>query len=553
MPEPQALASGLTAQTDHHRTPSATTGGVAPTVTTVAYKPDAPAVSDVPETGSKPVGGVVDGPVEQLRIPADEPVDEPVDELSVQPLDDRAADTTVESISTPQPISTPTVTALAASVRRHYPLIQQSLAARTIASGEVLAANGAFDHKLEAASESQPLDYYENYRHNIGVKRDTYWGGQVFAGYRIGRGEFEPWYRERETNKGGEFKAGIVVPLAKDRAIDANRAELWRAQLERQRVEPEIRAMVIASVRDATVAYWQWVAAAAGYRIAEGVLKLGVDRRSYLQRQVSLGEKAEIELVDNRRIILSRSAKAADARRKLQQAASKLSLYLRDDVGRPIELDIDTARATFPDALPPEAWGDAPDLALAQRNRPELEQLQLARQQLMVLLQQARNETLPELDAGLLAAQDVGEPTSSKRDKSEFEIEAAVTFAVPVQRRKALGKARQLRGKLAQVQAKTQFAAEKITIEAEVAHAALLAAAQRVEQTSEGLELAQRMQAAEQRLYEAGQSTLFNLNLREQQTVEAAVDRVAALYDYHVAAADYAAALGYQSSEALQP
>ena len=161
------------------------------------------------------------------------------------------------------------------SVRNHFPLIQQAAAGRAIAAGEVLSAQGAFDHKLEGFSESQPLDFYENYRQELGVKRETYWGGQTFAKYRNGRGIFEPWYLERETNKGGEFKAGFMAPIIRDRWIDANRAELWQAQLERRRVEPEILGAVIAAVRDGSVAYWNWVAAGANYRVAEGLVGTG--------------------------------------------------------------------------------------------------------------------------------------------------------------------------------------------------------------------------------------------------------------------------------------
>jgi outer membrane protein TolC len=458
-----------------------------------------------------------------------------------------AAIEAAEPLLPPAPIEPPTLVDLTQSVRMHFPLIQQALAARSIASGEVLAASGAFDHKLEGYSQAQPLDFYENYQQGLGVKRDTYWGGQVFAGYRVGRGAFEPWYLERATNKGGEFKAGVLVPLARDRGIDANRAELWRAQLERGRVEPEIRAMIIGSVRDATVAYWQWVASAASYRIAEDVLQLGLHRKGYLEKQVEHGEKAEIELVDNQRIILSRSAKVTDARRKLEQAAIKLSLFLRDDYGQPVVLPIDAATADFPEVLAVEFWAEGPDVGLAEVNRPELEELQLVRQQLAILLRQACNETRPQLDAGVLVAQDVGEPTSSKRDKSELELEANLYLSVPLERRKARGKARQLRGKIAQIRAKTRFAAEKITSEVQIAHAGLTAAVERAGQTTEGLTLAKRMQEAEQRLYELGQSTLFNLNLREQQTAEAAVGQVAALYDTQVALAHYAAALGLES------
>jgi outer membrane protein TolC len=458
-----------------------------------------------------------------------------------------------EVVPPPVPLATPTLEDLTASVRLYFPVIQEAMAARMIASGETLAAMGAYDHKLEGNSNSQPLDYYGNYWHGLGLKRDTYWGGQTFAGYRVGRGLYEPWYLERETNKGGEFKAGFVTPLAKDRTIDLNRAELWRAELERGRVEPEVRALVLLSVRDATAAYWEWVAAAAMHDVAKGVLQLGLDRTQFLERQVELGEKASIELTDNRRIIVSRQAALVDARRKLEQAAVKLSLYLRDELGRPVVMPMEAAPAEFPPALGPVAWGESADIVTAQANRPELEELRYVRNQFEVALRQASNEMLPDIDAGLLVAQDVGEPTSSKRDKSEFELEASVLLSVPLERRKAQGKARQLRGKLAQVRAKTQFAADKITAESQASHAALIAAAERVAQTNEGLQLAIEMQNAERRLYDLGQSTLFNLNLREQQAAEAGLARVAALFDYHVAMANYAAALGVGSSNDLRP
>ena len=239
--------------------------------------------------------------------------------------------------------------------------------------------------------------------------------------------------------------------------------------------------------------------------------------------------------------------------RKLEQASVKLSLFFRDNSGACLVLPIDAATVDFPKALAAEAWGPGADIALAQANRPELEELQIARRQLNILLRQACNETRPQVDAGFLFGQDVGGATSEKRDKSEFELEATISVSVPLERRKALGKARQLRGKIAQLQAKLQFALDKVAIEAQVAHAALIAAAIRFEQTTKSLELAKQMQEAENRLYELGQSTLFNLNLREQQTVEAAIEQIAASFDYHVALADYAASLGFISIDDLQP
>ena len=55
------------------------------------------------------------------------------------------------------------------------------------------------------------------------------------------------------------------------------------------------------------------------------------------------------------------------------------------------------------------------------------------------------------------------------------------------------------------------------------------------------------MREAEQERFDQGQSTLFNLNIREQQAAESAAGRVDALLEYFIAKADYAAAMGQDS------
>lgn len=441
-------------------------------------------------------------------------------------------------------LPTTTLDEVVQSVVVHFPVIQQALAGRRIANGQVLEASGAFDHKLEGFYESQPLDFYENHRGSIGIKRDTTWGGQTFAGYRIGRGVYEPWYLERETNKGGEFKAGFMAPLVRDRVIDANRAELWQAQVERTRIEALIQMAVIGATRDGSIAYWDWVAAGENLRIAQSVLELGIERRDWLEKQIAAGEKKKLDRIDNRRIIVTREAKVVDAERKLQQTAAKLSLFLRTPNGRPLLVEGMPSKDPFETLDEGRFALDESDIPFAQSNRPEPRELNLVSQQLRIALRQACNETWPDVDAGLQVGQDVGEPTSSTRDKSELELEARLTLSVPLERRKAFGKVRQLRGKIAQVRAKQRLTLDKITIDVQVAKAALEAASQRVKQTTEAVDLAKRLQVAEQDLFVAGQSDLFTLNLREKQAADAAVERVAALRDYHIALADYAAALG---------
>ena len=429
------------------------------------------------------------------------------------------------------------------SVHQTYPLIEAAYQDAVIASGNQLAAWGNFDTKLKASTENRPLGFYETYRHALGIEQPIYHnGGNFFAGYRVGRGVFPPWYLERQTNEGGEFKAGVNVPLLKDRRIDARRAELWRATYEQQIVQPEIQAQVIQFVRMASLVYWDWLAAGRNVEIAERALELARRRNTGLKEQVDAGAADPPLYADSVRLINLREAKLIDSQRKLQQTAIKLSLFFRDMTGQPVLPPADRL-GSFPvpqPVLPEDLDGG---INVAVTTRPELAALDATLRQLNVDLAEARNDFLPTLDAQLIGSQDVGEPTSEKRDKQPFELEAGLFFDVPIQRRKAAGKVRAVRGKINQVAIKRQFTVEKIVAEVQSSHAALVAAYERVERTRRARELAEQLAEVEQIKFDDGASDLLALALREQFAIEAANAEVGALLDYFLARADYTAAI----------
>ena len=428
------------------------------------------------------------------------------------------------------------------SVHRSFPLLEAALLTRDTAFGEHLAAHGAFDVKLKGTTENGPLGFYQTYRQNIGVEQPTYGGGALFGGYRIGRGDFQPWYGERQTDDGGEFRAGVAVPLARNVNIDARRAQLWRTDLDRQLAEPEIRLQLIDFVRTASYAYWDWVAAGRRLQIAESLLKIAKDRNMAIRRNVELGNTEPPVLQDNRRLIVSREAKLIEAQRKRQQAAIKLSLFYRDDRGQPLVADDDQV-ADFPAPQTVDEDALAVDIEAAIASRPELLALDLLQKQLQIDCAEARNDLLPEIQAVVAGSQDVGAPATSKNDKSPYELDAGLFLEVPVQRRKARGKMTAVEGKLGQVAAKRRMTADKIATDVQAVYAALLAAYQQIERAHESAELADRLAEIERRRFELGESDLLSVNLREQQAAEAQSTEVDALYEYFTARADYRATL----------
>lgn len=428
------------------------------------------------------------------------------------------------------------------SVYRTYPLLEAAVQQRTIAFGEQLQALGEFDLKVTAASENQPTGFYETYRQRVGFIQPRYEGGNFFGGYRVGRGNFEPWYKERETNGVGEFRVGLAVPLARDRRIDERRAALWRANAGRRLADPDINAQLIGFVQEAGYAYWNWVAAGEKYQIAEEILKLAEERTEGIRRQTEEGALDPPVLTDNLRLIADRRAALAAARQRLRLSAVKLSLYLRGPDGRPFIPD-DSMLPKFPPpvAIAPEAM--ASDISDAINQRPEIAVLAFMRQQLEIDFAQASNEFQPSIDAVLGASQDVGTPATRLNDKGEFEADASVYLDVPVQRRKARGKMQSTQGKIAQVAAKLRLTEDKVVADVQAAYAALIAAYEQVEQMRQSVEFAEDLAARERLNLEMGFGDLLTVALREQFAVEAAGGLVDALRIYYLAQADYRAAL----------
>lgn len=461
-----------------------------------------------------------------------------------------AANAAASSPSGPQAVSAPenvdsesvALEDVIASVYQSYPLLESALLSRTVAAGEQLAASGAFDLKLKSATENGPLGFYQTYRQSVGVIQPMYHGGQAFAGYRIGRGDFQPWYLERQTNDGGEFKAGVAVPLARNRDIDARRAALWRATYGRQLVEPDIQAQLIGFVQEGSYLYWEWVAAGEKQQIADRVLQLAVDRTERIRRQVEEGLLDPPELTDNLRLVAERRAILADAERKFHQTAIKLSLYYRDLNGAP-RIPAPVPLPAFPEPSPVSPADLPADIQVALEQRPEVQVLNAIGRQLDVDYAESQNDLRPNVDAVLAGSKDVGEPTSPKNDKGPFELEASIFVEVPIQRRKAQGKMQAIRGKIAQLNAKRRLTEDKIVTDVQSAYAGLASAFEQVQQAQEAVEYAEDLARRERVNFDEGASDLLKVTLREQYAAEAALKVVDALLLYFQSLADYRAAL----------
>lgn len=482
------------------------------------------------------------------QIAADPPPDQSYNRFLAELRSEPGEAATAESAGPAESaglVPTPlTLADVIASLYRAYPEVLRARQQPNLAAGELVSAQGAFDTKFEAHSLSEPTGFYENYRHGLGLARQTWWGGYVAAGYRVGRGVFQPWYLERETEKAGEFKVGLGQALLQGRAIDPQRVAVFQASIAQQAAQPVILQSILDSSRDAAMAYWQWVASGGVLQAQRELLTIAEKRNEQYEVGVKAGKFAEIDLILNQQLIAERRATLLVDEQKFLANALKLGLYLRNDAGQPLVPSASWLPKRFPTIQPPPPSSLQEDLTAALARRPEPLLLQLELRQVQLDYRLAHNDTLPRVDMVAEASQDMGQAGSKSDDKGEFELVVGFLGEVPIQRRKARGKIQSSLAKMAQVNEKLRLVRDKIATELQIAHNALTLSAQIVEQSELSLVAALETLERYRFAFEKGKIDLIYLNLLETKVTEAEIKLIDAQRDWFAALADMQLALG---------
>jgi len=439
-----------------------------------------------------------------------------------------------------------------ASVTNQYPPLLAALIERDIAAGRLKSAQGTFDFNVFTRLFGTPAGYYESGTVDSGFEQFTgIWGSTVFGGYRITRGDVLPDYYNNRTEGGGEVRLGVRVPLLRDGVIDRRRAAVIKARLDKELADPFIQRQQLDFIRASTVAYYNWQAAGERLRVIEGLFRIANERTSALTNQVASGLLPRIVLTDNQRLVVSRQIGVVQARRRFEAAALALSLFLRTPDDEPVVARRDRLPLVFPEITAPVEPQLDVDLELAVRSRPEIIRLELAFKKLDVDRRLARNQLLPNLDAGAFASQDFGEKIYS--DKSDFELQAGLELRFPLQRREAKGRLAEIEGQLEQVANEQRMAQDRIRNETRDAFSALTAAHEQTQQASLNVRLARELQAGEEEQFRRGAADLLALQLREQAAFDAEILAVDALAEYFRAFADYRAATAADLASVAKP
>jgi outer membrane protein, heavy metal efflux system len=425
------------------------------------------------------------------------------------------------------------------SVDRHHPLLRSALQERSIAAAQLLEAQGAFDPKLRSSSGSYLEGDYSGTYYDLSVEQPTPYNGiSVYAGQRRSGGTFPIHSNQLETNDDGETRVGISMPLLRNREIDEPRTRIKQAEVLQNQADASVQLEYLDLIRQATHAYWEWVAAGQQLVVYEHLVKVAELRQRQLGIKVQSGDLAEIYLTDNNRALLKRRSQVLKSLQKLQKGELKLSLFLRTDDGSVLVPSRKRLPASFPIPLKEEIHAQEQFAESALQRRPEVQLLAAEQQKIEMELSLAENKMLPKVDLDLAAADDHG-PGSTSRN--EAELKGLVKIEVPLRLRQQRGKIEAQKSKLRALAQKNEYLSQKINTEVQTALANLKIAFDIITVQQAEVEAAEILEEGERVKFEQGDSNLIFVNIREQTTADASAALIDAFLDFRKALADFRA------------
>ncbi len=428
------------------------------------------------------------------------------------------------------------------STAQHHPEASAALEKRQGALAAQDAATGVWNPLFEAEGAATEVGYYRYRQLDMTLTQYTpLWGSSLFAGYRVGTGDFPVYRLEHETLGAGELRAGVQVPLWRDGPIDSQRASLEKSEQLASAARCEELHKQLSLQRRAAFAYWGWVAAGRVADIERELLSVAERRQEAIATQAELGILAPIVVLDNERLVFDRKLKKSVAERSLREAAITLSLYYRDESGRPVLVGDEQLPNELPTPGRPNAVVDIRVLREAVDRRPETCVLGRHLATAEVDVELTENRVAPNIDAKAYAARDLG---AGRDELRPTELAVGLSVKLPIGLSQARGEHEVARAKQRELSAQLRNLQDLIAADVRTALVRLQTAFEQWQLAHEQLSTARQLAEAERVKFQQGASDLVVVNLRELAAADAAKQEVTAAAEYQKARVDYETSLG---------
>ncbi len=417
-------------------------------------------------------------------------------------------------------------------VKKYHPLVKQADLKISEAQAKLMKARGAFDPKIEAdflKKQYSDKTYYSLF--NGSFKIPTWYGIEIKAAFDNNEGIYlNP---ENSVPNSGLTSLGVTIPIGQGLWINERMAELRKAKSYQKLNQAERDLETTAILHAATVSYINWKRSYDEKQLYTTYLENATERYKGIIVLIEQGDKAGIDSIEAGITVKSRKLNLENAQLKLTKAKLELSNFLWTENNIPLELE----DVLYPDlniektiltTLNIEDY-----LLLNMDNHPKLNALQSKIDILNTDRRLQTNRILPKLD---LSYNYLSEPSAFENYRFE-DYKIGVNFSFPLFLRKERANVKLAQLKVQDTELSLQFEKENLTNKIEAQKQEIESyKKQRILNTSLVNDY-NIMLAAEERLFQMGESSLFLINSRENTVVSSQLSNIALENAYLLASA----------------
>jgi len=283
-------------------------------------------------------------------------------------------------------------------VKKYHPLIKQANLKLNTGEASLLKARGGFDPKIEIdydRKKFKEIEYFDQL--NTTFKIPTWYGIEFKANFEENTGVFlNP---NLTVPEGGLYSAGVSFSLAQGLLTNERMAALKKAKFFREQTKADRNLLVNNILFDASKAYFKWLQTYNEQKIFATFLTNAKQRFDATKRNVEEGEKAAIDSVEAKITLLDRKLKLEASKLKKRKAALIVSNYLwLKDTPLEMEENVEPSNpsvATLRSSLKIKEINNNTTIV---SNHPKLKKLDYKIESLEVDKFLKKNKLLPKLD-----------------------------------------------------------------------------------------------------------------------------------------------------------
>ena len=407
-------------------------------------------------------------------------------------------------------------------VKQFHPVAKQATIFVEKAKADVTIAKGMFDPVLKnemAQKNFDGTDYYYYNRPELVIP--TWFGVEVSAGLEYLSGN----RTDPVETKGQTSYFGISVPLAKNLLMDKRRAALQTAKIFRNASVIEKRNMLNNLMLDAMTSYWNWVKHYQVYKILTEALTVNEKRVELVKTAFRLGDRPAIDTTEALTQLQNIELLKNQAWLDYQNTGLELSVFLWNANAQAYNLTVDIIPGDNLKLLNVDV-ATMPELNnlldAAAKNHPELLIYNYKLDVLSIDKKLKFQELLPTVNFRynqLGKGYDVLKTTAAPLFENNYQY--GLSVGIPLRLSLGRGEYRKAKLKITETQWQQQHKQLQVETKVKSYFNELFMLKSQVALQERALKNYQALQRGEEIRFQAGESSLFLINARENKTLEA--------------------------------